>query len=130
MEKCSHCKKITDYFVKVCSRINKKGQKIYYYWCNDCNTERVKKYRDSGGIKKIREAVYRSVEKHKEKQSARAKLHYWIKKGLIKKPKHCEKCKEEKIEAHHTDYSKPLEVLWLCKKHHRQEHEKENTHIL
>ncbi len=25
-------------------------------------------------------------------------------------------------EAHHVDYSKPLEVVWLCKRHHRVAH--------
>ena len=25
-------------------------------------------------------------------------------------------------EAHHTDYSKPLEVVWLCRTHHAREH--------
>lgn len=29
-------------------------------------------------------------------------------------------CGSTKVEAHHEDYSKPLEVIWLCKKHHGQ----------
>ena len=41
---------------------------------------------------------------------------------LIKKP--CEECGAKKVEAHHANYSKPLEVLWLCNKHHRQQHVK------
>jgi len=31
---------------------------------------------------------------------------------------------EEKSQAHHGDYTKPLEVVWLCMTHHRQYHSK------
>ena len=35
----------------------------------------------------------------------------------------CEVCQSiEHIHAHHDDYSKPLEVRWLCAAHHRQWH--------
>lgn len=41
-------------------------------------------------------------------------------KKLFRKP--CEKCGDENSEAHHDDYSKPLDVRWLCKKHHNEHH--------
>lgn len=28
-----------------------------------------------------------------------------------------------RIEAHHEDYDQPLEVTWLCNRHHRRLHE-------
>jgi hypothetical protein len=37
---------------------------------------------------------------------------------LVRQP--CEVCGKKKSEAHHEDYSKPLEVIWLCKKHHSE----------
>jgi transposase-like protein len=39
---------------------------------------------------------------------------------LIRQP--CEVCGDKKSDAHHEDYSKPLDVRWLCRKHHRQRH--------
>src|SRR3990167_3093473 len=33
-------------------------------------------------------------------------------------PEPCNAC-GGKAEAHHNDYDKPLEVVWLCRKHHR-----------
>lgn len=39
---------------------------------------------------------------------------------LIRKP--CEKCGNKNSQAHHEDYSKPLEVIWLCQKDHKARH--------
>jgi len=41
---------------------------------------------------------------------------------LIKQP--CEVCGETLVEAHHDDYSKPLDVRWLCRPHHLEHHGK------
>lgn len=37
-------------------------------------------------------------------------------------PKPCEVCGIDEVEAHHEDYSKPLSVKWLCKRHHVARH--------
>lgn len=39
---------------------------------------------------------------------------------LSKKP--CQECGRMKVHAHHDDYSKPLEVRWLCPRHHTERH--------
>lgn len=44
-----------------------------------------------------------------------------IKLGRITKQP-CEICGEPKTDAHHDDYTKPLEVRWLCRPHHVQLH--------
>jgi hypothetical protein len=67
-----------------------------------------------------------SVEKRNkfpEKESSRNKLRYAVKIGKIERLP-CEVCGKEKAQAHHEDYSKPLEVKWLCDLHHKQIHYK------
>lgn len=44
---------------------------------------------------------------------------------LIRQP--CERCGDNQaVDAHHEDYSKPLDVMWLCKKHHGERHREIN----
>jgi hypothetical protein len=52
--------------------------------------------------------------------TARRKVAYAVRAGkLTKQP--CW-CSELKVEAHHPDYNEPLNVIWLCNKHHKHIH--------
>jgi hypothetical protein len=44
-----------------------------------------------------------------------------IERGLLR-PEACQMCGEPKSEGHHPDYSEPLDVVWLCSKHHAAVH--------
>jgi hypothetical protein len=35
----------------------------------------------------------------------------------------CQECGAKRVHAHHEDYSKPLEVIWLCPTHHSMRHD-------
>lgn len=99
-------------------------------YCVDCASEWRKNYLDSHpDVKK------RMYEKNNERRRndpeemvkvyVRGITSRAIKRGqLVKQP--CEVCQtEQNVEAHHDDYLKPLEVRWLCKKHHAEHHKKE-----
>lgn len=122
---CSHCKDIKGPFVKYSK--NSKFPKQYYY-CVKCNTIKCKKYRKSDiGKIKAREAAYRSMAKFRIKNNARHNLNYHLKKGHIVKPRFCEDCGlKDKIFAHHTDYSKPLKIKWLCRRCHADKHKRKS----
>ena len=55
-----------------------------------------------------------------EKNHARNMIKTRIRQGIII-PQICEVC-GGKGQAHHDDYSKPLDVRWLCTKHHGEQH--------
>jgi len=60
-------------------------------------------------------------ENNPKKHKAHNSVAYAIKtKKLSKKP--CEVCGAKKADAHHDNYDQPLDVRWLCAKHHRQWH--------
>lgn len=44
-------------------------------------------------------------------------------------PQPCEIC-GAKAHGHHDDYTKPLDVRWLCNKHHREHHTKLNGDVI
>lgn len=62
-------------------------------------------------------------QKNAEKIEAHDAVRRALTAGKLSRPKACDKCHRERcIEAHHPDYAKPLEVLWLCIECHRRVH--------
>jgi hypothetical protein len=66
-----------------------------------------------------RRARAKWAREHKAEIRAHGIVSHAIRSGRLKRPEICSACPTRgKIEAHHEDYSKPLEVTWLCKKCH------------
>lgn len=68
-----------------------------------------------------RQATYqRQYAVHPERRKARIAVTSAIGCGRLH-PGPCMVC-GEKAEAHHPDYSRPLDIVWLCKSHHVEVH--------
>ena len=72
--------------------------------------------RDMGLAKKYQRKndYIKTKEKYGEYLSA-------IKNGKLT-PQPCAVCGKDKTQGHHEDYSKPLDVVWLCIRHHQDRH--------
>ena len=125
MKECTNCgkeKELTEFYKQgkylraICKDCSKLFAREWYSTENGIATQRNSRLKQvASGYKKANSSAYR---KRKVNEcSARQAVSNAIRdKRLFKKP--CEICGEIKVEAHHTDYSKHLEVTWLCKKHH------------
>lgn len=106
---CQKTKKATDFYK---DKTYKSGLGLYA--CKDCWDKKRKRRRQYFWAN--------NKEKYLYNYRARGALQYAIKTGKIKK-KPCEVCQTtEKIHGHHEDYSKPLNVIWLCQLHHSEHH--------
>ena len=67
------------------------------------------------------EQVRKYNEEYRRKYPERVTAYNLAQKN-IKKRQPCSVCGMSPAEKHHEDYTKPLEVTWLCKAHHQQLH--------
>lgn len=62
-------------------------------------------------------------EAHKLEWNVKARVRYAILTGRLVRPDKCSHCGYAcKPQAHHEDYSKPFDVIWLCVSCHRRLH--------
>lgn len=120
MKNCGRCKK-----EKPLSEFNKdKYSKTgYRSQCKECMTAERLRLRDhykEWRSTDERKSIYRQYRKARyEKDRLKIKARNA---SRVLKRMPCEVCGNEKVEAHHDDYAKPLNVRWLCQAHHKQWH--------
>lgn len=64
---------------------------------------------------------YRTDAEFRRKQKARAAVGHALRDGKMEKQS-CIDCGSEESQSHHEDYSKPLDVTWLCRSCHESRH--------
>lgn len=116
---------MNSYYIKNRERILKQQREYHKKWHIlhreeqiRKNTEWVKSHREELNIK-IREK-YNTDPHWKIRRKANDAVNYAIRQGEIRRGM-CEIC-GKKAEAHHCNYGKPLDVMWLCKEHHIEWH--------
>jgi hypothetical protein len=72
---------------------------------------------------RVRAAVRAKRARYPDRDRARHMVAYAVEKGEMVRPSHCERCdrNDTRIEAHHPDYSRPLDVEWICTRCHAAE---------
>ena len=93
------------------------------------NRERLSRYKESGDkrYQKNVDCIRDWCKKNRKKRNAQQRARRALYKGDLEKSLVCEHCEQEtKLEGHHPDYSKPLEVVWLCSSCHSTEHKRLN----
>ncbi len=85
------------------------------------NIDKIRAYDRGRGNRQSGEYLSEYRDKNPEKYNAHKAVSVAIKNGTLVRS-NCEKCRSIKAHAHHDDYSRPLDVRWLCAAHHRQYH--------
>lgn len=84
---------------------------------------RIQYEQTEAGKAAMRRAHLRFIERNPEKRAAHVAVGNAIRSGVLHRCP-CEVCGSPNTQAHHDDYGKPLDVRWLCSRHHREHHRK------
>jgi hypothetical protein len=135
---------------KVCFKCGEEKELLYFYRhkamadghlnkCALCTKRDVSEYRQQNIARiraydrvrgkmprRLRQAAEQTKKYRKKnplRYAANLVLNNSLRSGKIKKPEQCSMCmKKTRLCGHHSDYSQPLAVLWLCQICHKKVH--------
>ena len=91
--------------------------------CKDCTKKDTRRRREDTPEKDL-ETRLKACEKNPTHKNANRAVSAATKSGALKKRTACQGCgrkaDETRLSAHHYDYTKPLDVIWLCAACHRK----------
>lgn len=142
--KCNEAKSLDDFYkhpemadgrvnkCKECNKLdvrNNRAEKIEYFREYDrkrASLDHRQELRDryaktDKGRASARIARMKWEEENPEKKQASTDVGNAIRDGRLIR-QNCFTCGSENSQGHHPDYSRPLDVAWLCSKHHAQLH--------
>jgi len=91
-------------------RANREKSRAYMREWQAQNRERIRDWQRANASKRDPQKTY-----------AQNLLNRAVARGDVERQP-CEVCGASKTDAHHEDYSRPLDVRWLCRLHHRGVH--------
>lgn len=128
--KCSAEKPLSDFYrhktmgdghLNKCKICTKKD--VHKHRHNPKYRESVLAYDRSRGGRQGPEYLAGYRDRNPDKNRAHVTFGNAVRDGKLHRPENCSHCHDTgRIEGHHPDYSKPLEVVWLCVACHRNLH--------
>jgi hypothetical protein len=97
--------------------------------CRNRNIEKWRAHdRERAKLPERKAADYQATKKKRASKPLRFRAHWTVANALrsgelVRSP--CEVCGAAEVDGHHDDYSKPLDVRWLCRTHHCEHHTRE-----
>lgn len=132
-KRCGESKDITEFYK------HSRMADGYLSFCRSCTKARIRDERRANPEKHsererarytgarreriIKDATERNA-RTPEKRHAHYVVNNAVRDGRLIKPSACSKCDRSgvRLEGHHDDYSRPLDVVWLCCRCHRRHH--------
>jgi len=91
---------------KTCSRCDQPPSSGHLY-CAKCHAAYMREWRKT----------HKMTDEQRLRDNCRSYANVYLRRGMLTKVP-CEKCGSPKSQMHHPDYSKPLEIIWLCRPCH------------
>lgn len=94
--------------------------------CEECrvaHNRHIREWSNGAGKSRVRARLRDYREKNPERVRAWDALNNAVASGRLEKPERCACGRDARVQGHHDDYSRPLDVIWLCGVCHKARHQ-------